>query len=537
MSEREAIRLVIASNQPIVRHGLGSILMAHDHLRLIGEAEDGTEAIQLCEMLRPALAIIGTQISDPDSIETTRTIRQRWPDIHVLVLAGPPDLQVAQETLEAGAAGVLTMQLSADELVDAITQAADGRLATASTAALTILRAEHLAKMEDAVRREKTDPAGLPHMLSRHLPKIFPDCQIQARLFPNQDLLTYPSAAHALLSEAAWTWLRDQDKPMCFSPGEKLPWGGEQRGSGCLILGPIHSGGLQATGGIGLALHGTPDDLDEMLPVVQSIASIVASALKKAQDQPGKPAQQSAAQELKMAGRIQAGILPESPPSLRGWDLAARILPARETSGDFYDFIPLMNGKWGIVIADVTDKGLGAAVFMALCSSLIRTYAVQYATLPAFSMSSVNERILSDTRGSMFVTAFYGVLEPESGRLRYVNAGHNPPFVLSAQKGKPVDRLYRTGMALGILNEASWQQKIVKLNRGDVLLLYTDGITEAQNRRGEQFGEKRLQQVIRPAAGRPAKEILDAVLAEVRDFTGGAPAQDDITLVALARKG
>jgi len=145
MSEREAIRLVIASNQPIVRHGLGSILMAHDHLRLIGEAEDGTEAIQLCEMLRPALAIIGTQISDPDSIETTRTIRQRWPDIHVLVLAGPPDLQVAQETLEAGAAGVLSMQLSADELVDAITQAADGRLATASTAALTILRAEHLA--------------------------------------------------------------------------------------------------------------------------------------------------------------------------------------------------------------------------------------------------------------------------------------------------------------------------------------------------------------------------------------------------------
>lgn len=537
MSEREAIRLVIADSQPIVRHGLGSILMAHDHLRLIGEAENGAEVIQLCEMLLPDLAVVGTQVNDPDCVETTRTIRQRWPDIHVLILSGPADSQVIQQALEAGAAGALSMQLSADELVADITQAADGRLATASTAALTILRAEYLAKLEDAVRQEKTEAAGLPQMLGRHLPKIFPDCQVQVRLFPRQDLITYPSAVHNLLNEGAWNWLRDQASPVCFSPGEKLPWGSVQSDRGCLILGPIHtSSGAQAAGGIGLALQSTPDDLDEMLPIVQSIAVIIASALKKTQDQPGKSAQQSAMQELKMAGRIQAGILPESPPALRGWDLAARILPARETSGDFYDFIPLMNGKWGIVIADVTDKGLGAAVFMALCSTLIRTYAVQYATLPAFSMSSVNERILSDTRGSMFVTAFYGVLEPDSGRLRYVNAGHNPPFLLSTQKGKPVDRLYRTGMALGILKEASWQQKIVKLNQGDVLLLYTDGITEALNRRGEQFGEKRLQQVIRPAAGRPAKEILEAVLAEVRNFTGGASAQDDITLMALARR-
>jgi sigma-B regulation protein RsbU (phosphoserine phosphatase) len=212
------------------------------------------------------------------------------------------------------------------------------------------------------------------------------------------------------------------------------------------------------------------------------------------------------------------------------------LIPARETSGDFYDFIPLANGNWGIVIADVTDKGLGAAVFMALTSTLIRTYAAQYQTLPAFAMASVNERILSDTRGSMFITAFYGVLEPETGRLRYVNAGHNPPFVLSTQKGKPVDRLYRTGMALGILKEASWQQKIIKLIPGDVLMLYTDGVTEAQNRLGEMFGEKRLLEVIRPLIGRSATEIQDAVVGEVRRFTENSAYQDDITLVVLARK-
>ncbi len=165
------------------------------------------------------------------------------------------------------------------------------------------------------------------------------------------------------------------------------------------------------------------------------------------------------------------------------------------------------------------------------------TYAARYPTLPAFAMSSVNERILSDTRGGMFVTAFYGILEPETGRLRYVNAGHNPPFLLSRQKGKPVDRLFRTGMALGILKEASWQQKIVKLVPGDMLVLYTDGITEAMNAQGEQFGEKRLLEAIRPAIGKPAEEIQQAAQAALRRFTGGSPPQDDITLVVLAHQG
>ena len=229
-------------------------------------------------------------------------------------------------------------------------------------------------------------------------------------------------------------------------------------------------------------------------------------------------------------------MLPDKPPSLSGWDIAARLEPARETSGDFYDFIPLPNNKLGIVVADVTDKGLGAAVFMALASSLIRTYAARYPTLPALAFSSVNERILTDTRGSIFVTAFYLVLEPEIGRLRYVNAGHGPPMLLSSQKGKPLDRLGRTGIPLGVMESSVWGQKIARLASGDLLLLYTDGVTEAQDRYGDFFGEHRLMDTLRSQHGRPASAVLESIMGALNRFTGDAPRQDDRALVVLARK-
>jgi serine phosphatase RsbU (regulator of sigma subunit) len=239
---------------------------------------------------------------------------------------------------------------------------------------------------------------------------------------------------------------------------------------------------------------------------------------------------------LAEAARIQYSFLPASTPALAGWDLAVHLHPARETSGDFYDFIPLEHDKLGLMVADVSDKGLGAALFMALASTLFRTYIARHPTLPALAMNLVNERILSDTRGSSFVTAFLAILEPATGRLRYVNAGHNPPFKLSVQKGKTVDRLRSTGMAVGIIHEASWQQKLIKLIPGDLLLIYTDGITEAQNSRGSFYGERRLLEVARSMLGSPAAEIQRAILADLLDFVGDAPMQDDIIVMVLGRK-
>lgn len=243
------------------------------------------------------------------------------------------------------------------------------------------------------------------------------------------------------------------------------------------------------------------------------------------------------AREMVMAGKIQADILPEEPPIIPGWDIAARLLPAHETSGDFYDFIPLSPRKWGLLIADVTDKGMGAALFMALSSTLLRTYAVRFPTLPALTLDAVSERLLSDTRGSMYVTAFYAILETHTGRLVYANAGHPPAVLFSLRKGKEsIEQLRPTGMALGVSEEARWRQKEVRLAPGDVLILYTDGITEAQNLQGAFFEEDRLMEAALAHAGGGARQILDGLMAEVNRFTGSAPRQDDIALIVIRRE-
>jgi DNA-binding NarL/FixJ family response regulator len=240
-------------------------------------------------------------------------------------------------------------------------------------------------------------------------------------------------------------------------------------------------------------------------------------------------------QELEMAGRVQAGLLPEKAPAIQGWDISACLVAARETSGDFYDFIPFTGQQWGIVIADVTDKGIGAALFMALSSTLIRTFAVRYPTLPALTMDIVNDRILTDTRGSLFVTAIYGVLEPNLGRMRFANAGHPPGLLYSSWKGKLTDHLRPTGMPLGLLENAHWRQKVIKFMPGDVLLLYTDGVIEAEDRQGRPFGEERLAQVLRAKGSGPAAKIQEAVLDEVRSYAGNTEKQDDVALIVIKR--
>jgi serine phosphatase RsbU (regulator of sigma subunit) len=241
--------------------------------------------------------------------------------------------------------------------------------------------------------------------------------------------------------------------------------------------------------------------------------------------------------ELVMAGKIQADILPEDSPTLPGWDIAARLTPANETSGDFYDFIPLSDHKMGILVADVTDKGMGAALFMALTSTLIRTYAARYPTLPAIALSTVSDRILSDTRGGMFVTTFYCVLEPHTGRLLYANAGHPAGLHISMRRGKEsITRLRPTGMALGVSEEARWKQKEARIAPGDLLVLYTDGITEASNLGGTFYDEDRLIETILNHPNTSAQQLLEALLEDVQRFVGHVPRQDDIALIVMHRE-
>ncbi|HEX9012928.1 MAG TPA: SpoIIE family protein phosphatase [Anaerolineaceae bacterium] len=289
--------------------------------------------------------------------------------------------------------------------------------------------------------------------------------------------------------------------------------------------------GSAAEGAPAGSLYGSlgPDSLDE--------EGEEPEALNLAQTLSRQRNQEVLARELVMAGKIQADILPEEPPVIAGWDIASVLEPARETSGDFYDFIPLSNRKLGIVVADVTDKGMGAALFMALSSTLFRTYATQFPTLPAVTLGAVSRRILSDTRGSMFVTSFFGVLEPYTGRLIYANAGHPPGYVISTQHGKEnVESLRTTGMSLGVVDHAQWKQRMTKLGVGDLLVLYTDGVTEAENPQGEPFGEERLIDAVFAKAGCGAREIQAGLLDEVHRHVGGTPRQDDIALIVVRRE-
>jgi CheY-like chemotaxis protein len=276
-----------------------------------------------------------------------------------------------------------------------------------------------------------------------------------------------------------------------------------------------------SNGGQGIFRHLPDEDLGDTSPVIR--------ANLRTQD--------VIAHELDMAARIQADILPDKAPQIPGWEFCAQLQPAHETSGDFYDFIPLTNRKWGLTVADVTDKGMGAALFMALSSTLIRNYADHFPTLPALTMNAVSERILSDTRGDMFVTAFFGILEPHTGRMTYANAGHPPGYLVSQQRGKvTVESLSHTGMALGVTETARWKQKTVRFAPGDYLILYTDGITEAQNQNGQYFGDNHLIDVVLGQVGKTPREMQMAILDEVNGFMGSTPRQDDIAMVIIRRK-
>lgn len=239
--------------------------------------------------------------------------------------------------------------------------------------------------------------------------------------------------------------------------------------------------------------------------------------------------------ELALAGQIQASFLPQVLPTLPGWQLATRLIPSRETSGDFFDVVALPEGRWGLLIADVADKGVGAALFMALCWGLIRTYLARTPSAPARVFEAVNRRLLRDTTAGEFVTVFLGVLDTATGRLTYANAGHCPALLASA--GRAPVRLRNTGAPLGILENLTWEQHDRQLHPGDTLLLYTDGISEAQSATGQFFCIEGLEAVMQASPGESAAGLLERVLRTVNAFAEGKHLEsDDIAVLALRRE-
>jgi len=374
----------------------------------------------------------------------------------------------------------------------------------------------------------------LPDVLKEHVSNMFPFGHVEIRIFPDRTLLHHPDDWPPVV-DSAWEWLHTTSEAHYFLPRAALPWEEQLSDKAVLVAPIVDVETTEPLGGIYLVRYRDPDAIASLLPAVQSLAAQVASALHSAKVYAQTLAHQRVEQELALAGRIQASFLPGNLPHVAGWQLTATLEPARQTSGDFYDMVPLPNGRFAIVVADVADKGMGAALYMALSRTLIRTYAVEYHTRPDYVLKVANRRILADTQAGLFVTVFYGVLDPTTGTLTYCNAGHNPPYLLSARNGDTVQALRRTGMPLGIDEGVTWEQGVVQLAPGDMLVLYTDGVTEAQDGRETFFGEERLLEVVRTNLGRPAQDVQHALLAEVHEFVGDAPQFDDIALMIVVR--
>jgi sigma-B regulation protein RsbU (phosphoserine phosphatase) len=251
--------------------------------------------------------------------------------------------------------------------------------------------------------------------------------------------------------------------------------------------------------------------------------------------------------ELQVAREVQASLLPRQTPRLDGWEFAATWQPAREVAGDFYDFIavdlnsakgPATEGRtpsqgWGIVIADVTDKGMPAALFMALSRSIVRA-SVADAPSASEGIAHANRLIYADATNGMFVTLFYAQFSPAMGKVVYVNAGHNPPLLYAAEKNE-LTELTRTGMALGIDEMARYDQRLAQLNAGDFIVLYTDGVTDALNAEGREFGDDGLHRVVLENRRTSATGLVEALKQAVISFSGATAPFDDITIVVAKR--
>lgn len=266
------------------------------------------------------------------------------------------------------------------------------------------------------------------------------------------------------------------------------------------------------------------------LEIINGIAQQAALAIQNDLLQQEMVVRERLETEVQLARQIQQTFIPSTLPSHPNWELAARWRTARQVGGDFYDVIELPNNRLGIFIADVADKGMPAALFMALTRTLMRA-AVFETESPVDALRRVNDLLLPDTQQGMFVTAVYGELDVAEGRFTYVNAGHNPPFWVQA--GGKIDKLTRTAIALGVVRQPEMEQRALSFAHGDTLLLYTDGLTEAFSPNGELFGEERLMETLRSAQAKSADEMLHSIEDCLNAFIDPRPLGDDMTMMAI----
>lgn len=377
------------------------------------------------------------------------------------------------------------------------------------------------------------DGSMLGTILKEHVSPMITNSHIEIVLLPDRVLLHNMAEVNWTIPDSARQWLDNNAEEKVFHSRDIVPWSNRQIEDPIIVM-PIRDRETQQHLGyiwVESWARRSKRTVVNYLNAVRAIADQISAALHAEIVYEQMLAAEKTQQELAFAGQIQASFLPESIPQRDAWQIAAMIEPARQTSGDFFDFIELPDEKLGIVVADVADKGTGAALFMALARTLIRTYAKQHPDHPAAVFAAVNERMLEDSRSGQFVTVFYGVLDPVAGTMTYANAGHNPGYLFNSD----LMELKRTGIPLGMLEGMMWQDKTLDLVNGCPLVLYTDGVTEAQNVDEQLYDAPRLMEVIEANSDDHAEVLKDKIVEDVHRFIDDAPQADDITVVIIRR--
>ena len=274
---------------------------------------------------------------------------------------------------------------------------------------------------------------------------------------------------------------------------------------------------------------------EDELRFLQLMANQAAIAIESSRLQEEERARQRLEEEMAVGRQIQLSLLPEKTPSLPGWEIVAKYHAARQMGGDFYDFLELSQtpSKLGIVIADVSDKGVPAALFMAMCRTMIRSIAFSGVN-PAQALAKTNDLILKESTADLFLGAIYATLAPDKGKMIFANGGHSRPLWYRNET-KEIIELRSDGIILGTFEEISIEEKEITIAPGDLMLFFTDGVTDAMDATGALFGTAPLSQMITDHKDESAEQIAEAILESNNRFTGSMPQSDDLTILILKR--
>lgn len=278
---------------------------------------------------------------------------------------------------------------------------------------------------------------------------------------------------------------------------------------------------------------GTNRFTEPQLQLLTLIAGVAAIRIENARLLEVQVEQKRLAKELSVASEIQLRLHPANPPRIPGYDMVGVSFPCYEVGGDYFDFIERKNKQYAIALGDVSGKGTGAALLMTSLHAAVRAYATTPASAPEV-VSQINQYIYDNTPSNRYITFFYSELDPQTHELTYVNAGHNPPLLIRASG--TVEELNVGGFPVGIMPLGEYQQASIQLNAGDVMIIYSDGVTESVNENEEEFGEQRLIEVLQRNRTRTAAGIRDRIDEALTRFVGKAKSVDDLTMVIVKRE-